>query len=182
MRSTQRNPPTLCSHSKRLLRAPAVWQVLFQMLWPQRLKRCGFSLAVLQLGKRKGGRRPCPRGRRRWLQDEGCNSSNQPRTTQETSFPENSLHNTEYQFSLWLFPPRTEITEPVTQNTAHSVVGKNRKHPKGRKASTPCARKALTLAGALPGADAPRVQHGAPCSAPVTKATAFPWKVPKSFS
>lgn len=57
------------------------------------------------------------------------------------NFPENSLHNTGYQFPPWLFPPCTEITETVTQNLAYVIVGKNRKHPKGRKGKVSCAKK-----------------------------------------
>lgn len=57
------------------------------------------------------------------------------------NFPENSLHNKEYQFSLAPSPMDQDNRTSYTEHSAYLIVGKNQNLPKGGKAQAPGAER-----------------------------------------
>lgn len=131
-----------------------MWQ-FYSWCWGPNDWRCVVCLAVRQLRKTKG-HRPCPQmlrlfhRRHRWLAGRWGGGTQTVVTSSDHAggkLPRKQLTQHGYQLSPWRLPPCTGITEPVTQNTAYLIVGKSRRHPKGRKGNMLCARKDSQLVG-----------------------------------
>lgn len=138
------NPPSVLVR-KDISWMPATWQVLFLMLWAQRLNLCGFCLAAHSSGRWRGDAVHAPNTEALSLKALAVVSSSEPHRRQFW-ISQKTAHTTRgISFLLGSFP-HVEISEPITQNSAYMVVGKNQKHPEGSKGKVLCAKTDSQLA------------------------------------